>query len=54
MQTIEINKGIHIGFEDIIRGIQQLDNQSLVHFAGEINRLVSNRNTPQPAKQEAE
>ena len=54
MQTIEINKGLHIGFEDILRGIQQLDNQSLAHFVGEINRLVSNRNPENPNREEAE
>ena len=54
MQTIEINKGLHIGFEDILRGIQQLDNQSFAHFAGEINRLVSNRSPENPNREEAE
>ena len=54
MQTIEINKGLHIGFEDILRGIQQLDNQSLAHFAGEINRLVSNRNPENLNREETE
>jgi hypothetical protein len=53
MQTIEINKGIHIGFEDIMKGIQQLDNQSLAKFANEINLLVSNR-IQQPNDRESE
>ena len=54
MQTIEINKGISVGFADIIRGIQQLDNHSLAKFAGEINSLVSKRNTEQPHLRELE
>ena len=54
MQTIEINKGISVGFADIIRGIQQLDNHSLAKFAGEINNLVSKRNTEQPHLRELE
>jgi hypothetical protein len=53
MQTIEVNKGIHIGFEDIMKGIQKLDNQSLANFANEINLLVSNR-IQQPNNKDAE
>lgn len=54
MQTIEINKGIKVGFEDIIKGVQQLDNQSLATFANEINRLVSKRNQTKPDLKEVE
>lgn len=54
MQTIEINKGIKVGFEDIIKGVQQLDNQSLAIFANEINRLVSKRNQTKPDLKEVE
>ena len=44
MQTIEVKQGISIGFEEIIKGVQQLDNSSLAQFASEINHLVSKRN----------
>ena len=54
MQTIEINKGITVGFDDIIKGVQQLDNQSLATFANEINRLVSKRNQTKPDLKEVE
>jgi hypothetical protein len=54
MQTIEINKGITVGFEEIIKGAQALDNQSLVTFANEINRLVSKRKHEKTDKREVE
>lgn len=43
MQTIEIKSGLQIGIEEIFNGIQQLDNQALTSFAGEVNRLLSSR-----------
>lgn len=54
MQTIEINKGIKVGFEEIIKGVQQLDNQSLTTFANEINRLVSTRKHLKSDKREVD
>ena len=54
MQTIEVSQGIQVGFEEIIKGIQKLDNQSLAHFAGEINRLVSSRKGQNINSHEAE
>ena len=54
MQTIEINKGIKVGFEEIIKGVQQLDNQSLTTFANEINRLVSTRKYLKSDKREVD
>ncbi len=44
MSAIEINKDMRVGFEEIIRGAQKLDNSALEKFASEINRLVSSRN----------
>ncbi len=44
MQTIEIEKSINVNFEDILKSIQMLDNQSLSKFAQEVNQLVSKRN----------
>ena len=43
MPAIEITKEMRVGFEEIMKGVQQLDNSSLAKFAGEINRLVSAR-----------
>lgn len=53
MQTIEIKNGLHIGFEDLFKGVQQLDNQALAKFVGEVNRLVSSRLTAPSADREA-
>jgi hypothetical protein len=46
MQTILMNNGTQFGFDDILQGIQQLDNQSLVKFAENVNQLVSKRTVP--------
>jgi hypothetical protein len=54
MHTIEIENGIHLKFEDLLKGIQRLDNQSLSNFANEINQLVSKRNNNSPNKREAD
>ena len=43
MQTIEIENGVQVGFDELLKGIQQLDNQSLATVAGEVTRLLSKR-----------
>ena len=54
MQTVEMPNGTPVGFEEILTDIQRLDNQSLVAFAVEINRLVAHRNNgQQPNQKEA-
>lgn len=52
MQTVEMENGIQLGFEDLLKVIQRLDNQSLSKFAFEVNQLVSKRNYPAPNKRE--
>lgn len=54
MQTIEIKNGIQLDFEDLLKGIQRLDNQSLSKFAYEVNQLVSKRTNNIPNKRESE
>lgn len=54
MQTIEIENGVQLGFEDLLKVIQRLDNQSLSKFAYEVNQLVSKRNPNSPNKREAD
>ncbi len=56
MQTIEIQKGIQVGVEDILRSIRQFDNQTLTSFAGAVNRVVAQRRAVArpPASREAE
>lgn len=52
MQTIEVENGIQLGFEDLLTVIQRLDNQSLSRFAYEVNLIVSKRSYPTPNKRE--
>lgn len=54
MQTIDIENGTQLGFDDLLELIQKLDNQSLSKFAIEVNQLVSKRNTNAPNKREAD
>ena len=54
MQTIEIKNGIQLDFEDLLKSIQRLDNQSLSKFAYEVNQLVSKRTNNAPNKRESE
>ena len=44
MQTIEIENSTQSGFDDLLKVIQRLDNQSLSRFAHEVNLMVSKRN----------
>jgi hypothetical protein len=54
MQTIDIENGTQLGFDDLLKVIQKLDNQSLSKFAIEVNQLVSKRNNNAPFKREAD
>ncbi len=54
MQTIDIENGAQLGIEDLLKVIQNFDNQSLSKFAVEVNQLVSKRNNNAPIKREAD
>lgn len=54
MQSIEIKNGVQVGVEELLKGIRQLDNQSLATVAGEVTRLLSKRTAQIPADQEVE
>ncbi len=54
MQTIEIENGVQVGFDELLKGIRQLDNQALATVAGEVTRLLSNRTDKAPANREVE
>lgn len=54
MQTIEIENGVRVGFDELLKGIRQLDNQALTTVAGEVTRLLSNRSAKTPADRENE
>ena len=52
MQTIEIQNGIQASFEDVFKGIQELDNQALAAFAGEFSRILSQKKVKTPIVRE--
>lgn len=54
MQTVEIGNGDQLGFDELIKGIRQLDDQALTTVAGEVTRLLSKRNAKPPADRETE
>lgn len=51
---IEMENSIQLNFEDLLKGVQRLDNQSLSKFAYEVNQLLSKRKDNLPNKREAE
>lgn len=48
------NRRQPVGVEEIIQGIQQLDDQALTHVAGELNKLLDKRKTQTPTQRERE
>ena len=54
MQTTEIENDNQVGFDEILKGIRQLDNQALTQVAGEVTRLLSKRSAQTTASQEVE
>jgi hypothetical protein len=43
MQTIEIDKGIQVAFDDLMRGIRKMDISTLEQLAGEVNSMIARR-----------
>ena len=54
MQSIEIENGIRVEFDELLKGIRQLDDQSLATVAGEVTRLLSNRTAKVSANPEVD
>ena len=54
MAAIEIQKGIKISLDELLKGITQMDLSSLEQFSEEINRLIARKKTPNPTERELE
>ncbi len=48
MQTIEIKKGVKIGFDDLINSVSRLDTVDLKKVLAQINQVLSVRSDKQP------
>ncbi|MBI5914317.1 MAG: hypothetical protein HY842_03005 [Bacteroidetes bacterium] len=54
MQSIEVAKGVEIGFSDLVKSLRKLDTGSLEKLAGEIGKVVALRKQPTKAEREAQ
>ncbi|MDZ4682127.1 MAG: hypothetical protein SH848_01895 [Saprospiraceae bacterium] len=54
MQTIEIQKGIRVGFEDLVNGVSRLETSDLEKLADTVNHILDGRKNPSPAAREQE
>jgi len=54
MQTIEIQKGIRVGFEDLVNGVSRLETSDLEKLADTVNHILAGRKNPSPAAREKE
>ncbi len=54
MHSTEINSNTRAGFQELVRGIQQLDHTNLVKLAGKVNQLVSEKEALSSPIREAE
>jgi len=50
--TIEIQKGVKVGFEDLVEGISQMDTSSLEKFSEAVQQLIRKRKTPNQTARE--
>jgi len=48
MQTIEIKKGVKIGFDDLIKSVSRMDTVDLKKVLEQINQVLSVRSDKQP------
>jgi hypothetical protein len=54
MQTIEIQKGIRVGFEEMINGAAKLETSDLEVFMEKLGQLLARRKTPRINEREIE
>lgn len=54
VQTIEINKGVSVAFNDLLKGIQNLDSPTLKKLIQELDNIVSKRESQKPSDREKE
>lgn len=53
MQTANIGKGLHIGFDDLVQGVSRLDSTELTTFFEKLNHAISGQQLPSPLDEEA-
>lgn len=54
MQTIEIQKGIQVGLEDLINGVSKMETPALEKFMDTMNQILSGRKSTSSALREKE
>jgi hypothetical protein len=54
MQTVEIQKGVKVGFEELLSGAAQLGTADLEKFTDRLSHLLARRKTPRPTEREVE
>jgi hypothetical protein len=54
MQTIEIQKGVKVGFEDLLKGAAQMGTEDLEKFMDRLGHLLARRKAPKPSERELE
>lgn len=52
MQRIEIQKGIKVGFEELLAGASQMGTEDLEKFTDRLSQLLARRKTPRPSERE--
>ena len=52
MQTIEITKGLQVGFDDLVKGISRLNTVELTSFFEQLNQVIGGQKPlPKPAEE---
>jgi hypothetical protein len=54
MQTIEIRKGVQVGFDDLVGSVSRMDTADLKKVLEQINEVLSLRGHQQPSEREAQ
>jgi hypothetical protein len=54
MQTIEIQKGVKVGFEDLLKGAAQMGTEDLEKFMDRLGSMLARRKAPKPSERELE
>ncbi|MBK9015405.1 MAG: hypothetical protein IPM82_15840 [Saprospiraceae bacterium] len=54
MQSIEIQKGVRVGFEELLAGAAQMGNADLEKFTDRLSQMLARRKTPKPSERELE
>lgn len=54
MQTIEIQKGVRVGFEDLLNGMSGMDTSVLEKLMDTAEHILAGRKNPSPAEREKE